>query len=57
MTKGYFDNNSYLSDEQVAELDLQVKSLKESKSKMYPWEEVKTRILKEHAKRLNERKK
>ncbi len=47
---------SYLSEEQVAELDLQVKNLNEGKSQMYPWEEVKAGILKSHSERLKERK-
>ncbi len=47
---------SYLTDEQLAELDRRVKDFEEGKSKMYSWEEVKAGIRKEHAKRLKERK-
>lgn len=59
MVKEDFNNNekgSLLSDEQIVELDRRVKNFEEGKSKMYPWEEVKARILKKHAQKLKEQK-
>ncbi len=60
MTKKHFDADdkevSYLTDEQLAELDRRVKSFEEGKSKMSPWEEVKARILETHSKKLKQRK-
>jgi putative addiction module component (TIGR02574 family) len=42
------DGESWLTDEQFAELERRVKAVESGEMKMYTWEEVKARIRKNH---------